>query len=225
MHRPQPPLAQLHYFAPESEEEKRLRLELGFTTSTDESIETDQMNANVAPITSIGYARPSVMVSKQDTNQPFGTFETSTAPAPSTNDLALRTQQTSQRQAIPHAMITTPPDPAAPVISIASLPPTADAQADEKRAMDSTAAPLQAASFLGYPEIPKSTSPNEEVLAANDARVGGSNGKGEGNEKAILPEQALQQAGDDDDDDEPLPEMDSDMDLSDDEGDEDDYME
>lgn len=33
--RPAPPLSALHYFAPESDEEKRLRLELGFATSLD----------------------------------------------------------------------------------------------------------------------------------------------------------------------------------------------
>lgn len=35
MIRPTPPLSQLHYFAPESEEERKLRLEMGFTTSQD----------------------------------------------------------------------------------------------------------------------------------------------------------------------------------------------
>jgi hypothetical protein len=36
MIRPAPPLSQLHYFAPESEEERKIRQEMGFTTDQDD---------------------------------------------------------------------------------------------------------------------------------------------------------------------------------------------
>jgi hypothetical protein len=212
-------LAQLHYFAPESEEEKRLRLELGFTISTDEALDLDQMDTDAPPPRSNGVSRPNVMVSTQDSHQPTGTTEIETAPAPSTNDLTLRSEQIADRQAIPHAMITTPNVPTPPIISLESLPPTADAQADEKRAMASTVAPLQAASFLGYPEIPVSKNPSEGVTAATNE----SSGVGKGQGRADAAEKALEQTGDDEE--EPLPEMDSDMDLSDEEGQEDEDME
>jgi len=37
MNRPQPPISSLHFLAPENDEEKRIRLELGFTTTHDDA--------------------------------------------------------------------------------------------------------------------------------------------------------------------------------------------
>ncbi len=56
MIRPQPPLSALHFFAPENDEEKRLRHEMGFTTPGDADepeegdTEVDGSNQHVEPV-------------------------------------------------------------------------------------------------------------------------------------------------------------------------------
>ena len=197
LHRPLPPLSALHYFAPENDDEKRLRLEMGFTTSSDPIIEVeehDEMEVDPPIPTS---ARPDASVSINDSANPSGE-STTTRPAPSTLDLNLLSSNPVEQ--IPHATITTPLPVMIPHMadSVAPLP-----QIPSEKGMLQAAqsAPLQAGSLIGHPakkgdgsgKRPRSDSVDEQ-------------------KKAVVPEQAL--VGDDDED-EPLPEMDSDMDLSD----------
>lgn len=178
---------------------------MGFTTSSDPvavAEEQDEMEIDTPIPALIG--RPNASVSLNDSANPSGE-SIKTRPAPSTLDLTLGSTNPIMEQ-IPHAMITTP----LPVI----LPNMADGIAPlpripSEKGMNTAAqhAPLQAGSLIGHPA----------------AQGDGSKGKRprsdsvDDKEKAVIPEQAL--VGEDDDD-EPLPEMDSDMDLSDEDGDE-----
>lgn len=216
LNRPVPPLASLHYFAQEGDDEKRLRLEMGFTTSSDPVVEADDMEVDNEPIP-IPQARgtiprPNVSVFTEDSASPITGGTTKTGPAPLTSDLTLHS--IDPIEVIPHANITAPIAAAKPQMTdgIAPLPRIPSEHGMGQAAIH---APLQAGSLIGHPAMK-----GDGIKRPRSDSVGGEGGDEKGEKvKAVVPEQAFTGG---DDEDEPLPEMDSDMDLSDeDEGEED----
>jgi hypothetical protein len=184
---------------------------MGFTTSSDPILEQDDMEVDDTPIALPReiIARPYVSVFTEDSASPVPGGTTKTGPAPLTSDLTL--PSIDPIEIIPHASITGPLD--------ITKPQMADSQAPLPRipsehGMGQAAihAPLQAGSLIGHPALIGGKRSRSDSTGEDDM----TKGKGEENvkAKAVIPEQAFV-AGDDDD--EPLPEMDSDMDLSDDE--------
>lgn len=169
---------------------------MGFTTSSDPTIEVDERDEMEIDIPVPTSSRPDASVSMNDSAIPSGE-STTTRPAPSTLDLNLLSSNPVEQ--IPYATITTP----LPVM----IPHMADSTAplpqipSEKGMLEAAqSAPLQAGSLIGHPAV-KGDGSGKRPRSDSVDEV-----------KAVVPEQAL--VGDDEED-EPLPEMDSDMDLSD----------
>jgi len=186
---------------------------MGFTTSSDPIVEPDDMEVDndnhpiPIPQTRGTIARPNVSVFTEDSASPITGGTTKTGPAPLTSDLTLHA--IDPIEVIPHANITGPIAVSKPQMSD-STAPLPRIPSEHGMGQAAIHAPLQAGSLIGHPAMkgdgtkrPRSDSVGEE----------GGDEKGE-KVKAVVPEQAFTGG---DDEDEPLPEMDSDMDLSDEE--------
>lgn len=218
MLRSQPPLSQLHFFAPETEEEKRLRQEMGFGALSDPQPQSDGMNtaedktsfstttdAETGRENQSG-SRPIVPISQYDTS----VSTTTVGPAPRSSDLRL----SADPHSVHHAILTSPSmvqeshqdsvvDQSiitdSTTLAMAKLPPAAPSGSDD---VDMDNANLAAASFISAK--PAMTEVEKGKAKAKAEPVG-------------------EFGGGDEDSDGPLPELDSgdsDMDFGEDEEDE-----
>lgn len=207
-------MSQLHFFATETDEEKKIRLELGIGRDGDVDLEAetgamevDDPDSNAGLESTVRHRPEIVPVSRVEH---ASELSSKLAPAPQSSNLRI---PTTGSQTVHRAIFTEPATPTPPITietSAAEAPDSSDPLAPS-----AVTAPLTASSNDLYPDpvwpsrsaLAEESAPTPTApLAARQLDASTSTGLGNGG---------------DDDDDEPLPEMDSDMDLSEDEGEDD----
>lgn len=220
LHRPQPPLSQLHFFSTETEEEKRLRLEMGFATELDleneagdERQDEDHDVEMTGSMDSKKVAKRSDMASLPRGQRTIRTGpSTTTRSPPQSSDLQIPTS--ASEKLIPHSTHTKADSTVVDTIPQSEALPQGS---DDLTAPDSLLLNHEGSRDQqeAQDKINKEPEEHSEVSQSGEAKLAG---QSKASTAVVHEKLKMEVGGEEGEEEEPMPELDSDMDLSDEEG-------